>query len=70
MDINNWEIGGKKLRSRLIVGTGKYADQSILPQVMEAAQTDAVTVAVRRISAENLQENIMDCIPKDAVLMP
>lgn len=70
MDINNWEIGGKKLRSRLIVGTGKYADQSILTKVMAAAQTDAVTVAVRRISTANLQENIMDCIPEDAVLMP
>lgn len=70
MDINNWEIGGKKLRSRLIVGTGKYADQSILPQVMAAAQTDAVTVALRRISTAGLQENIMDYIPQNAVLMP
>lgn len=70
MSVNTWEIGGKKLRSRLIVGTGKYADQSILPKVMQAAQTDAVTVAVRRIGTKDLAENIMDYIPKDAVLMP
>ncbi|HBS59147.1 MAG TPA: thiazole synthase, partial [Firmicutes bacterium] len=31
MEEQAWEIGGKKLRSRLIVGTGKYGDQSILP---------------------------------------
>ncbi|MDD4599912.1 Thiazole synthase [bioreactor metagenome] len=70
MNINHWEIGGKKLRSRLIIGTGKYADQSILPQVMQAAQADVVTVAVRRIGTSGLQENIMEYIPKNAVLMP
>ena len=65
-----WEIGGQKLSSRLIVGTGKYGDQSILPRVMAAAQTNAVTVAVRRINPAGMQEHILDCIPKGAVLMP
>ncbi|VBB05927.1 thiazole biosynthesis [Lucifera butyrica] len=66
----NWKIAGKTLRSRLIVGTGKYADQSILPQVMQAAETDVVTVAVRRMNLAGMPENIMDSIPADAVLMP
>ncbi|HWR56849.1 MAG TPA: thiazole synthase [Negativicutes bacterium] len=70
MEEQAWEIGGKKLRSRLIVGTGKYGDQSILPRVMAAAQSNIVTVAVRRINTAALQENIMDHIPREAVLMP
>lgn len=70
MEEQYWEIGGQRLRSRLIVGTGKYGDQSILPLVMRAAETDTVTVAVRRINTAGVQENIMDHIPQNAVLMP
>jgi thiazole synthase len=41
-------IGGRTLASRLIVGTGKYADYDIMRQALEASGASAVTVAVRR----------------------
>lgn len=41
-------IGGRELTSRLVVGTGKYANYEMMQQALEASGTDCVTVAVRR----------------------
>ena len=41
-------VGGIELRSRLIVGTGKYRDYQQMQQALEASGTHVVTVAVRR----------------------
>jgi len=41
-------IGTHTLQSRLIVGTGKYADYDIMARSLELSGTDCVTVAVRR----------------------
>ena len=43
-----FNIGGHELQSRLIVGTGKYADYETMQQALDAAGTQVVTVAVRR----------------------
>ncbi|MHC4809365.1 MAG: thiazole synthase [Planctomycetota bacterium] len=41
-------IGPFTLRSRLVVGTGKYRDHETMQAAVEASGADAVTVAVRR----------------------
>jgi len=41
-------IGGFRLASRLIAGTGKYADYELMQRALDASGCDAVTVAVRR----------------------
>ena len=41
-------IGGHLLRSRLIVGTGKYANYEVMAQALELSGCECVTVAVRR----------------------
>jgi thiazole synthase len=41
-------IGGHKLASRLIVGTGKYASYALMAEALAESGTDCVTVAVRR----------------------
>jgi thiazole synthase len=41
-------IGGHALRSRLIVGTGKYASYELMGESLERSGTDCITVAVRR----------------------
>lgn len=41
-------IGQHILRSRLIVGTGKYANYELMAQALELSGCDCVTVAVRR----------------------
>jgi thiazole synthase len=56
-------IGGHALRSRLIVGTGKYANYALMGESLERSGTDCITVAVRRerlIDAEG--NNLLDFI--------
>ncbi|MBL8024862.1 MAG: thiazole synthase [Fibrobacteres bacterium] len=64
------EIGGIKIRSRLITGSGKYRDDSLIPKVLEAAECDIITVALRRIDLDNPATNILTHIPKGKVLLP
>jgi len=49
----NLVIAGREFRSRLILGTGKYADFKVMKDAHEASGTDMVTVAVRRIDLKN-----------------
>lgn len=44
------EIAGRQFTSRLIVGTGKYADYAQNAAAAEAAGAEIVTVAVRRVN--------------------
>jgi len=46
--IESFRVGPFELRSRLLVGTGKYADFDIMNACLEAAGAQVVTVAVRR----------------------
>ena len=50
------EIGGRTFRSRLIVGTGKYADNQTMVRAIEASGADMVTVAVRRVDLDRTKE--------------
>jgi thiazole synthase len=43
------QLGSHRLRSRLIVGTGKYKDLDETKRALEASGADMVTVAVRRL---------------------
>src|ERR1700676_3907299 len=43
-----FRIRGFEIRSRLFVGTGKYASYELMQQALEASGCQAVTVAVRR----------------------
>jgi len=49
-------IADKKLRSRLIVGTGKFSSNEIMVQAHEASGADMVTVAIRRINIKDRSE--------------
>lgn len=65
-----FEIGGQKLRSRLITGSGKYADDSIIPSVLEAGECDIITVALRRVDLENPKDSMLKHIPEGKILLP
>jgi thiazole synthase len=45
-------IGGRRLRSRLIHGTGKFPSNQVLAQCLESAQPDMITVAIRRLNLD------------------
>ena len=64
------EIGGVKLFSRLFVGTGKFASQELVPEVIESAGSQVVTMALRRVDWKNPQENILNYLPHNIVLLP
>jgi thiazole synthase len=64
------KIGGQELNSRLFLGTGKYASNKIIPEVVAAAGAQVVTVALRRVDLDYAEENIASYIPKSCVLMP
>lgn len=47
---DGWEVAGRRFRSRLIVGTGKYKDFAQNAAALEASGAEIVTVAVRRVN--------------------
>jgi len=71
-DIDLFELAGKKYRSRLIVGTGKYRDFAQTGEAIEASGAEIVTVAVRRVNITDTgKENLLDYIdPKRITILP
>ena len=63
-------IGGKRLGSRMFLGTGKFGDDALIPRCIEAAGVDVVTVAMRRVDFDAPQGNIVNHIPTSCTLMP
>ncbi|PKQ09194.1 MAG: thiazole synthase [Alphaproteobacteria bacterium HGW-Alphaproteobacteria-12] len=65
-------VAGRKLKSRLIVGTGKYKDLAQNAAAVEAAGAEIVTVAVRRVNVTNPDEPMLvDYIdPKKTIYLP
>jgi len=49
-DDDSWTVAGRTFRSRLIVGTGKYADFEQNAAAVAASGAEIVTVAVRRVN--------------------
>ncbi len=45
-------IAGREMRSRLMVGTGKYPSNEVMVRAIEASGAEVVTVAVRRVDLD------------------
>lgn len=56
LDVASLSIGGRDFRSRLMVGTGKYASSSDMVRAIEASGAEIVTVAVRRVDLDRANE--------------
>jgi len=65
-----WEIGGKKLDSRLLTGTGKFSDPRLIKDVIESSGSQVMTMALRRVDFSQKQKNIIEYIPKHVTLLP
>jgi thiazole synthase len=64
-------IAGRRFRSRLIVGTGKYTSFQETARALEASGADMVTVAVRRVNLDRGKESLLDYLdPKKYFLLP
>lgn len=65
------KIGEFELKSRLIVGTGKYADAEQTRRALEISGAQMVTVAVRRVELDRKKQSLLDAIdPKKYILLP
>jgi len=68
-DLDPFVIAGHTFRSRLIVGTGKYANFQIMKEAHERSGAEMVTVAVRRIDLKARGESLMDYIDKSRFML-
>ncbi len=64
------ELGGKRLTSRLFTGTGKYADDALIPAVCAASGAQVITMALRRVDLDAATDNVMRHIPAGMTLLP
>ena len=56
-------IAGKEYRSRLIVGSGKYASFAQTREALDASGAEMITVAVRRVNiSDRTKESLLDYI--------
>ena len=53
-------VGGRRFRSRLFVGTGKFESTDLMGRVVQMSATEMVTVALRRV---DLREGLADQDP-------
>jgi len=58
-DDDGWEVAGRRFRSRLIVGTGKYRDYALNAAAVAAAGAEIVTVAVRRVNVTDRAQPLL-----------
>lgn len=63
---DTFELAGRTYASRLIVGTGKYADFRQTRLAVEASGAEIVTVAVRRVNVTDPdKENLLEYLSPD-----
>ncbi len=60
---NSWEIGGKRLTSRLLIGSALYPSPANMEDAIKESESQIVTVALRRQAAgENAGNNFWNII--------
>src|SRR5205085_11806590 len=61
--IDALQLGSHRFASRLIVGTGKYANYELMGEALERSGTECITVAVRRERLiDSAGNNLLDFI--------
>jgi thiazole synthase len=55
-------IAGRSFRSRLVLGTGKYASFELMRACHEASGAEMVTVAVRRVELDRKKPSLLDFV--------
>jgi thiazole synthase len=67
--MDNLIIAGRQFRSRLLVGTGKFASSRIMAQAITESGTQIVTVALRRVDIENENDDMLSAIDREKYLL-
>jgi thiazole synthase len=62
-------IAGRTFQSRLLVGTGKFASNTLMLASMEASGCEIVTVALRRVDLDNPADDMLAHIDREKYLL-
>ncbi|MCX7944270.1 MAG: thiazole synthase, partial [Deltaproteobacteria bacterium] len=62
-------IAKREFKSRLLIGTGKFASSDILRSALQSSGAEIVTVAVRRVDITNKDEPILKAIDRNKYLL-
>ena len=54
------EIGGKKLSSRLFLGTGKFSSAAVMREAVVASGSELVTVALKRVNVRAEMDSMIE----------
>jgi thiazole synthase len=69
--VEGWWLAGRQVRSRLIVGSGKYASLEQTRAATEASGAEMITVALRRVDlAAPEGQRLLDAVPKGVLVLP
>jgi thiazole synthase len=67
---DTYELGGRTLSSRLLIGTSGYPNRKSMLDAIEASGAEVVTVSIRRISLEAYAESMVDLIGGRWTILP
>jgi thiazole synthase len=71
MKDDTWQLGDRRFRSRIIVGTGKYSSLDETRAALAASGAEIVTVALRRVDLKSTEPTVLDAIDRAKyVLLP
>lgn len=62
-------LKGHEFSSRLLTGTGKFPSKQIISDVINASETQIITVALRRVDLKGNEENILNYIDRKKVTL-
>lgn len=62
-------IAGRSFRSRLMVGTGKFASNTEMANTIAASGAEIVTVALRRVNIDDPQDDLLNHIDRTTYLL-
>ncbi|NOH85882.1 thiazole synthase [Vibrio sp. 03-59-1] len=64
-------IAGKKFRSRLFTGTGKFASNELMTQAILQSESELATMALKRVDINDQSDNILQPLAKSGInLLP
>ena len=64
------KIGQYKFKSRLLTGSGKYSSNNLIPKVINASQSEIITIAIRQVELNSVSKSLFDFIPEGLQLLP
>ncbi|MDR0827184.1 MAG: thiazole synthase [Desulfovibrio sp.] len=63
-------LGGRVLKSRLFLGTGKLGREDLIPELAHVSGAQVITVAMRRVDLSSRKGNILAHVPDHMQLLP